>query len=149
MNKCLNCGAEIIQKNGGKQRLFCDNQNKCKQAYHNKTKKEPKYVQYQTFKELKDRFDALVKERVDKSYDGEKTNRSMIDEVGQWESCQKTNKEEYNFAGKKFFIIEDYTKYPMKDIPKNQLQAQIFIKEKKEADQKIKEAWNEFKNTKK
>ena len=36
MNKCLNCSAEIIQKNGGKERKFCDNNNACKQAYYNK-----------------------------------------------------------------------------------------------------------------
>jgi len=36
MNNCLNCGAEIKQKEGARKRKFCDNQNKCKQAYHNK-----------------------------------------------------------------------------------------------------------------
>jgi hypothetical protein len=60
MNKCLNCGAEIIQKNGSRERKFCDNQNKCKQAYHNKIKREPKYVQFKTYKDLLEKYDELV-----------------------------------------------------------------------------------------
>lgn len=53
MNKCLYCQKDIVQKNGGKERKFCDNNNACKQAYHNKNKKEPKYV-------LKSTYDALL-----------------------------------------------------------------------------------------
>ena len=57
MNKCLNCSAEIVQKNGGKERKFCDNNNACKQAYFNKQKKEPKYVKLSSFQELKNELD--------------------------------------------------------------------------------------------
>ncbi|HUM52920.1 MAG TPA: hypothetical protein PK431_13945 [Chitinophagales bacterium] len=52
MSNCLNCGKEIAQKNGGKERKFCDNNNACKQAYHNKNKKPPKYVLKETYDKL-------------------------------------------------------------------------------------------------
>lgn len=52
----------------------------------------------------------------------------------------------YNFDGKKFLVIEDYTAYPMKAIPKNQIQAQMYLKEKKAADNKIREAWVFYKS---
>lgn len=57
MNKCLNCGAEIVQKEGARERKFCENQNKCKQAYHNKHKKPQKFVR-------KDKYDKVVEELV-------------------------------------------------------------------------------------
>lgn len=59
MTNCLYCNAEIEQKNGGKERKFCDNNNSCKQAYHNKNKKPPKYVLFSTFQELQEKFNAL------------------------------------------------------------------------------------------
>lgn len=65
MNTCLNCGAEIIQKNGGKERKFCDNLNKCKQAYFNRNKKPPKFVLLKTFQELKERFDEIAAENME------------------------------------------------------------------------------------
>ncbi len=52
MNNCLNCGKEIVQKNGGKERKFCDNNNACKQAYHNAHKKPQKYVLKETYDKL-------------------------------------------------------------------------------------------------
>lgn len=57
MNKCLNCGKEIKQKEGARERKFCENQNACKQAYHNKNKKQPKYVTLKSFQELKAELD--------------------------------------------------------------------------------------------
>ena len=56
---CLNCGKEVKQIEGKRQRKYCDDA--CKQIHWKKTnKKEPKYVQYKTFKELLDKFNGLV-----------------------------------------------------------------------------------------
>jgi endogenous inhibitor of DNA gyrase (YacG/DUF329 family) len=55
--KCINCGKEVPQKEGRRQRKFCDNNGKCRVAYFHKTHpKEKKYV-------LKERDEAVVKER--------------------------------------------------------------------------------------
>ena len=55
---CLNCNKEVKQIEGKRQRKYCDDA--CKQIHWKKTnKKEPKYVQYKTFKELLDKFNSL------------------------------------------------------------------------------------------
>ena len=55
---CLNCGKEVKQTEGKRQRKYCNDA--CKQIHWKKTnKKEPKYVQYKTFKELLDKFNSL------------------------------------------------------------------------------------------
>lgn len=57
---CLNCGAELKQMEGSREKKYCNDI--CRASYHQKKNKgvEPKYVRYSTFKELKDKFDALV-----------------------------------------------------------------------------------------
>jgi hypothetical protein len=87
MNKCLNCGAEIIQKNGGKERKFCDNLNKCKQAYFNKNKKPKKYVQVEKFEALKKELDDLKQKKIFPKSDAEIKN----------DSATKANKEKQKF----------------------------------------------------
>lgn len=57
MTKCLNCGAEIKQKEGARERRFCDNKNKCKQAYHNKKngsgyKPKKKHISFEEYEKL-------------------------------------------------------------------------------------------------
>jgi hypothetical protein len=44
---CLNCGKPLgfIEVNGGRDRLYCPNRGKCKQAYHRKKEKEEKREQ--------------------------------------------------------------------------------------------------------
>jgi len=50
---CLNCNKEVIQKEGKRERKYCNNT--CKNQYWLKThKKEPKYVQYGTYKKVLD-----------------------------------------------------------------------------------------------
>lgn len=74
---CLSCGKEIIQKNWGKQRKFCDNNNACKQSYYNRNKKEPKYVRKETF----DALEKNLKEVLSKGYDKElldKVNKDLL-----------------------------------------------------------------------
>ena len=51
----------------------------------------------------------------------------------------------YDFTGKSFLVVEDYTKYPMKDIPKNKWEASKWLNEKTIADLEIKKAWVEYK----
>lgn len=59
---CLNCNKEVKQTEGKRQRKYCDDA--CKQIHWKKTnKKEPKYVQYKTFKELLDKFNSITEER--------------------------------------------------------------------------------------
>lgn len=99
MSNCIQCGKEIKQKEGARERKFCDNKNKCKQAYHNKNVKKPKYVLFKSFKSLKDELDAVKEENqtlrskiefkvADKSaYDGKKIERPILDEVGLWENA--------------------------------------------------------------
>ena len=51
VKKCLNCGKEVSQVKGKRDRLYCD-QN-CKSVYFRKTKpKEKKYVQKETFERI-------------------------------------------------------------------------------------------------
>lgn len=69
-----------------------------------------------------------------KSYDGSKAS---------------TEEKEYDFIGHDFLKIEEYTEYPMKDIPKNQIQAQVYLKDKKISDDKIRLAWATYKSQKK
>lgn len=62
-NNCLNCGKEVPQTEGKRERKYCDNNGACKSEYQRKhTKAEPKYVQYKTFQALKDKFTEAEKE---------------------------------------------------------------------------------------
>ncbi len=63
MSNCLNCGAEVVQVEGRRERKFCDNNNKCKGEYNRKQNKAPKYVQFKSFQELQAKFEAAIKER--------------------------------------------------------------------------------------
>jgi len=79
MNNCLNCGKEIVQKDFGKPRKFCDNNNSCKQAYHNKNKKEKRFVRFDSFQALKEKFDMVVAENMElKSAKIEKVDNKPI-----------------------------------------------------------------------
>lgn len=52
--QCLHCGTEVPQKEGRRQRKFCDNNGKCRVAYFHKTHpKEKKYVLKERYEELK------------------------------------------------------------------------------------------------
>jgi hypothetical protein len=108
MNNCLNCGKEIVQKEFGKPRKFCDNNNSCKQSYHNKNKKEKRFVRFDSFQALKEKFDMVVAENNElklaksvpnqkeeplrtkityqkatkEAYDGNKADRYVLDEIG-------------------------------------------------------------------
>lgn len=57
MSNCLNCGKDVIQKEGKRERKYCDDN--CKMAFHNKHKREPKYVLFKTFKDLSDKYEEL------------------------------------------------------------------------------------------
>lgn len=48
----------------------------------------------------------------------------------------------YDFGDAKFLIVENFTKYPLKDKPKNIIEAAAWVKEKSLSDAKIKDAWN-------
>jgi hypothetical protein len=62
MSNCLNCGDPLKHIEGRRPKKYCDNN--CRQAYwqKNNKSKEPQYVKFSTFKELKDKFDELSKE---------------------------------------------------------------------------------------
>lgn len=77
MNNCLNCGKELVQIEGKRSKKFCDNT--CRSNYWQKTnrKKEPKYVRYETFKELKDKFDILVANKTQ----GETKKEKVIEDI--------------------------------------------------------------------
>lgn len=62
------------------------------------------------------------------------------------ESYNGNNTFEYDFTGKDFLVVEDYTKYPIKDIPKNQIQAQVYLNNKKVSDAEIRKAWAAYKS---
>lgn len=52
---------------------------------------------------------------------------------------------EYNFKEDKYLMIEKYTKYPTKNTPVNKFEKVKWLKEKREADNQIKLAWEQFK----
>jgi len=102
MNNCLNCGKEIKQKEGARERKFCENQNACKQAYHNKHKKQPKYVKLSSFQALKDMnaklMEQLENERkkqnkaISEAFTNPATNTMGIDKITQPYSSNDTDK---------------------------------------------------------
>jgi len=51
----------------------------------------------------------------------------------------------YDFGNEKYLVLEKYTKFPLKNKPTNSLEQVKWLKEKKEADNQIKLAWNQFK----
>ena len=63
MSNCLNCGKEVPQKEGKRQRKYCDDS--CKMAFHNKKKpKESKYVLKSTYEALKKDYETLIARNV-------------------------------------------------------------------------------------
>lgn len=89
----------------------------------------------------------VLKKNTPKSYEMRKVNTNL-NEFSQCEESKESESNEYDFSGKKFFVIEEYTKYPLRDIPKGFIQSQLFLKEKKESDNKIRVAWLEFQKNK-
>lgn len=73
MNKCLNCGAEIKQMEGSREKKYCNDV--CRASYHQNKKKgkEPQYVRYSTFKALKDKMDILMANKVQEEPKNKKT----------------------------------------------------------------------------
>jgi hypothetical protein len=59
MDKCLNCDKELVHVEGRRKKKYCDED--CKGQFFRKVKREPKYVQFKTYKELSDKFEAVLK----------------------------------------------------------------------------------------
>lgn len=74
-------------------------------------------------------------------------NEPILDSKKRDEIEHKNSQEkEYDFGNDKFLVMEKYTKHPLKDIPKNTVEKFNWLKEKEEADNKIKLAWNNRNN---
>lgn len=57
---CLNCGKELVQPIGRRQKHYCDRY--CSVTYwQSNNKKNAKYVQVKTFQDLQDKFNELQK----------------------------------------------------------------------------------------
>lgn len=73
---CLNCGAEIKQIEGSREKKYCNDI--CRASFHQKKNKgkEPQYVRYSTFKELKDKMDILMANKAQGEPENKKTTDS-------------------------------------------------------------------------
>lgn len=50
MDKCLNCGKDLVHVEGRRKKKYCDEN--CKGQFFRKVKHEPKYVQIETFNKM-------------------------------------------------------------------------------------------------
>lgn len=60
MTNCLNCNAEIEQKEGKREKKFCDGNCRATHWAKNNDKKEPKYVLFSTFKDLQEKYQNVI-----------------------------------------------------------------------------------------
>lgn len=81
MTNCLNCNAEIEQKEGKREKKFCDGN--CRATYWAKRngKKEPKYVLFSTFKDLQEKYQNVISKIDPKAGDMHLANKSLHDNV--------------------------------------------------------------------
>jgi len=107
---CLNCNKEVKQSEGKRERKYCNDT--CKQIHWQKThKKEQKYVQYKTFKELLDKFNAVTENANTANLSPSKTkdNKTQGKEEKQAKNgTEKPNKA--NMVEVKPFSFADYLK---------------------------------------
>ena|ERR1035437_679951 len=113
MEECLNCKKELISESGKREKKFCDD--KCRASYWQKNKKkEPKYVQFKTFQELQDKFNALNKGRDNKFENaarGRDENGVNNDEQKSVDTTEKPKHKLYNEKDPKEGSNGFYLKY--------------------------------------
>ena len=120
VKKCLNCGKEVEQKVGRRERLYCNQS--CKGLYFRKSKpKEKRYVQVDTYKRLVEENIELKRKLFEvKVTDATKpTNEVKPPEV------PKTN---YSINTERIAKIEDLLKLPPKYLPsekRNKLEKEL------------------------
>ncbi len=81
MDTCFNCGKPLEHTEGKKQKKYCDED--CRGQFFRKVNHAPKYVQYKTFLELKEKFDGLKEQTADTA----KRVTLISDEAGQWQTA--------------------------------------------------------------
>ncbi len=72
------------------------------------------------------------------------TKTELVD--GKVKITNELDKPKWDFSKVVFLNVEDFTEYPKKDCPPNGFQRTEYISKKKEADDLIRLAFNEYKN---
>lgn len=106
VKKCLNCGKEVEQVEGKRERLYCNPS--CKASYFRKNKpKEKKYIQIKT-------FEKLLKE-----------NKALKEEL----SIQRINPKSDEQSAKEYNDTHTDSQMQVEDVPINELKDYVGISE--------------------
>ncbi|MEO7048877.1 MAG: hypothetical protein ABI091_26480 [Ferruginibacter sp.] len=147
MSNCLNCGKPLVHKEGRRKKEYCNSV--CRRAYwiKNNPSEEPQYVKYSTFKELKEKYDILASNKSQQEPENGKVGIDTKKEENKAVAPENASKyNPYGFGEEKWLVIENYSKYPLKQLPKEQFLANDYLKKKNISDAEIKVAWTNFKN---
>jgi hypothetical protein len=157
MKGCLNCGKLFEPKR--ERATFCSDL--CRATFHQRKRTADKKVaraKELTFKvadlEKSERaaklFDELLKElgpinyqpTTEQSFDGEKQDKYVQDEVG-----QAPKPPVYDFTGMKWLDVEKVTKFPIKDRPASISERLVWDKARRAEHEEIKVQWAARKKT--
>lgn len=136
---CLYCNEKMESKTAKKK--FCSDLHR---LYYNRELKRGTLSIDEHYKEEKLSKFITYKKSDESSYDEQKNELAKFDELGIFCSTPKQN---YDFKDDKYLMVEKYTSYPLKNKPTNNFEQIKWLKEKKESDNQIKFAWEQFKKT--